>query len=77
MAEPVFLRRITAREGRKLKALTEWSSVGVTRSRVHIAWCSAPGMSALEIAAQFGYDVKYVGLVIHGFNGGKSWSIVV
>jgi len=68
MAEPVRLRPITASEGRKLKALAERSSVGVTRSRAHIVWCAADGMTAPEIARRFGYDVKHVRLVIHAFN---------
>lgn len=68
MADPVFVRPISASDGRRLKALSERSSVGVTRSRAHIAWCSATQMSAPEIAEQFGYDVKHVRLVIHAFN---------
>lgn len=68
MAKAVELRRITPQEGRKLKALAERSSVGVTRSRAHIVWCAAVGMSAPEISRQFSYDVKHVRLVIHAFN---------
>lgn len=66
----VFAQSITARQGRKLKAWSERSSFGVTRQRAHIVWCSATGMTAPEIAEQFGYDVKHVRLVIHGFNEG-------
>jgi transposase len=68
MKRQVFVKKITAKEGMKLKALAERSSLGVVRRRAHIAWCSATGMSAPEIANRFGYDVKHVRLVIHAFN---------
>jgi len=64
----VSVRRITAREGQKLKDLSERSSSGVVRQRAHIVWCSSTGMAAPDIAEQFDYDVKHVRLVIHAFN---------
>ncbi len=68
MAKAVFVCGITTQMGRTLKSLAERCSCGVTRHRAHIAWCSATGMSAPEIADQFEYDVKHVRLVIHRFN---------
>ena len=68
MSKRVFVREIKAREGQRLKGLAERSSSAVERRRAHIVWSSATGMTAAEMASQFGYDVKDVRLVIHGFN---------